>query len=629
VLTVTEGRGGGYPSVPYSPRCWNGTVHYSANSSASGQSYLWSNGDTTQSTSITQTGSYYAVVTTSNGCTDTTATFSTTEYVDADTSVTLSGPLAFCNGDNVTLTAASGQHYQWHELVGNQWIVSTLDTMASITRSHGSSFRAVITTVNGCTDTTATYTTSVFGDADTSVSVSGSLNFCNGDNVTFTAAPGQHYQWQELLGNQWVATLDTSASITRSHGSSFRALVTTVNGCIDTTATYTTTVFADADTSVTFSGSLDFCSYEDVTLTAAAGQAYLWSNGATTQSITVNQAGSYSAIVTTTNGCVDTTSTYATTVFADADINVTASGPLDFCSYEDATLTAVAGQSYSWSTGDTSNSITISQAGSYSFIATTIEGCIDTSAVYTTTIFADPDTSVVVTQTLFCASDSAVLIAAPGQSYLWSNGETSQAIIVNTTGDYYVSATTNDGCIGNSDTTSITVVPDIVVPQIVVNGLGWVATGSSTTFSITLDSTQTYQWNIEGGTIISGQGTDSLVVNWGIPDTNVTVWLVISNGVCSDSASVSFTISGIGFEEDLMSGAKLYPNPNGGQFTVYVPYEYVGSEMVVIDGVGRVVNTLIVKDIKTSVDIRDRPKGVYRVQIRTENGIKTIPVVIQ
>jgi hypothetical protein len=78
-----------------------------------------------------------------------------------------------------------------------------------------------------------------------------------------------------------------------------------------------------------------------------------------------------------------------------------------------------------------------------------------------------------------------------------------------------------------------------------------------------------------------------------------------------------------------MSGAKLYPNPNGGQFTVYVPDEYVGSEMVVIDGVGRVVNTLIVKDIKTSVDIRDRPKGVYRVQIRTENGIKTIPVVIQ
>ena len=547
VLTVTEGLGGPYPSPSFSPRCWNGTVHYSSNTGASNQTYLWSNGDSTQSTSITQTGSFYAVVTSASGCVDTTATFSTTEYVDPDTSVTASGSLDFCNGDNVTLTAASGQHYQW----------------------------------------------------------------------------------QELLGNQWVATVDTSASITRSNASSFRAVITTANGCVDTTATYTTTVFADPDTSVTASGSLDFCSYEDVTLTATAGQSYMWSTGDTSQSITVSQAGPYYAAVTTSNGCIDTTAIYTTTNYVDADISVSTSGSLDFCSYEDVTLTAAAGQTYIWSNGAITQSITTSQVGSYSFTATTIDGCVDTSAVYSTSIFADPDTSVVVTQTLFCTSDSAVLIAAPGQSYLWSNGETSQAIIVNTTGNYYLSATTNDGCNGNSDTTSITVVPDIVVPQIVVNGLGWVATGSSTTFTIALDSTQTYQWSVEGGSIVSGQGTDTLVVNWGIPDTSVTVWLVISNGVCSDSTSVNFAISGIGFEEDAMSGAKLYPNPNDGYFTVFIPEECVGSEMNIIDGVGRVVNTLIVKDIKTSVDIRDRPKGVYRVQIMTNNGIKTLPVVLQ
>jgi hypothetical protein len=410
---------------------------------------------------------------------------------------------------------------------------------------------------------------------------------------------------------------------------SYSAVVTTSNGCSDTTATYTTTVFADPDINISASGLLDFCSYEDVTLTAAAGQSYAWSTGETTQSITTGLAGSYHAIITTSDGCVDTTANFTTTVFADADISVTTSGGLDFCSYEDVTITAVAGQSYLWNTGDTTQSITTNQVGSYSFTATTTDGCIDTSATYATTIFADPDTSVVVTQTLFCASDSAVLIAAPGQSYLWSNGDSTQATIVNTTGSYYVTATTIDGCSGNSDTTSITVVPDIVVPQIVANGLGWVATGSSTTFTITLDSTQTYQWNVEGGTIISGQGTDSLVVNWGIPDTSVTIWLVISNGVCSDSASVSFTISGIGFEEDLMSGAKLYPNPNGGQFTVFVPEEYIGSEMVVIDGVGRVIERLMVQDSRTNIDVRDKPKGVYRVQIKSNLGIKTMPVVIQ
>ena len=400
-------------------------------------------------------------------------------------------------------------------------------------------------------------------------------------------------------------------------------------GCVGPLVTSQVVVEIGADTSVTASGPLDFCSYDDVTLTAAAGQTYLWSNGATTQSITVSQAGSYSAVVTTTNGCVDTTATYTTTVFADADTSVTASGPLDFCSYDDVTLTAAAGQSYAWSTGDTAQAITSTMAGTYSVIVTTSDGCTDTTVDYNTTIFADADTSVVVTQTLFCASDSAILIAAPGQTYLWNNGDTTQASIVNTTGDYFVTATTTNGCATTSDTTSITVVPDVIVPQIVSNGLGWAGTGSSTSLTITTDSTQTYQWNVEGGVISSGQGTDSLVVTWGIPDTSVTVWLVITNGVCTDSTSINIVISGIGFEDTDLANAKLYPNPNDGYFTVEVPEQYIGSELNVIDGVGRVVEHMVIQQMKTNIDLRRRPKGVYRIQIKSKQGIKTIPVVIQ
>ena len=412
-------------------------------------------------------------------------------------------------------------------------------------------------------------------------------------------------------------------------------------GCIGPLANSQIIVQTAADTSVTVSGPLDFCSYDDVTLTAAAGQSYAWSTGATTQSITVNQAGSYYAVVTTTNGCTDTTATYTTTVFADADTSVTASGPLDFCSYDDVTLTAAAGQSYVWSTGDTSQAITSTMAGTYSVIVTTSDGCTDTTVDYNTTIFADADTSVVVTQTLFCASDSAVLIAAPGQSYLWNNGDTTQASIVNTTGDYFVTATTTNGCAATSDTTSITVVPDLIIPQmimvqyqsnpimIVSNGLGWVSTGSTNSLTITTDSTQTYQWKVEGGVISSGQGTDSLVVTWGIPDTNVTVWLVITNGVCTDSTSIDFVISGIGFDEGDLANAKLYPNPNDGYFTVEIPEQYIGSEMNVIDGIGRVVDHMVIREAKTNIDLRRRPKGVYRIQIKSQQGIKTIPVVIQ
>lgn len=54
---------------------------------------------------------------------------------------------------------------------------------------------------------------------------------------------------------------------------------------------------------ITASGPTDLCTGSSVTLTASAGSSYLWSNGATTQSITVSQAGSYSVTVVSAGGC--------------------------------------------------------------------------------------------------------------------------------------------------------------------------------------------------------------------------------------------------------------------------------------------------------------------------------------
>ena len=44
----------------------------------------------------------------------------------------------------------------------------------------------------------------------------------------------------------------------------------------------------------------------DVTLTSDPATSYLWTNGATTQSITVNIAGTYRVTVTGAGGCTST-----------------------------------------------------------------------------------------------------------------------------------------------------------------------------------------------------------------------------------------------------------------------------------------------------------------------------------
>jgi len=590
---------------------------------AAGQSYLWSNGDTTQTSIINTAGTYSALVTTTNGCVDTTNAFTINVFADPDTSVTASGPLGFCNGGSVTLSAAAGQLYLWNNGEPSQSLFS----------NTAGTYSAIVTTANGCADTTATFTTTIFTEADTSVTTSGPLNFCSYDNITLTAAAGQTYLWSN--GDT------TQTSIINTAGT-YSALVTTTNGCVDTTNAFTINVFADPDTSVTASGPLGFCSYNNVTLTAAAGQTYLWSNGDTTQTSIINTAGTYSALVTTTNGCVDTTNAFTINVFADPDTSVNASGPLNFCSYNNVTLTAAAGQTYLWSNGDTTQAITSDSAGTFSLIITTSNGCIDTTATFTTNIFLDPDTSITASGPLnFCSYNNVTLTAAAGQTYLWSNGDTSQSTIINQTGNYFVTATTTDNCFAISDTISISVFPDAIIPQNifvhysnepafnVANGLGWTGAGSTNMLTFEADTNQTYLWKIEGGVISSGQGTDSVVITWGIPDSNAIVWLIVERGSCKDSTSLNFVISGINLDEKNSSQIKLYPNPSDGLFTIETPEHHIGSEIFVIDGVGRVIQKLQVQGSKTYIDLRKNPKGVYRVQIKSKQGIKTIHTVIQ
>ena len=69
------------------------------------------------------------------------------------------------------------------------------------------------------------------------------------------------------------------------------------------------------DATITPVGTIDICEGDNVTIDAAAGAAtYLWSNSATTQSITVSSAGNYSVVVTNGTGCTGTSQTLTVNV---------------------------------------------------------------------------------------------------------------------------------------------------------------------------------------------------------------------------------------------------------------------------------------------------------------------------
>jgi hypothetical protein len=190
--------------------CQGGSVTLT---SSAGSSYTWSNGAATQSIAVSNSGSYTVQVTNASGCHSavSSATNITVNPLPAAPTVSASGPLAFCQGGNVTLTSSSGTRYLWHNG----------DITQSIIVSNGGNYSVRVSNANGCQ----------------SVSSAGSLVLVNAlPPVPTITQSGNTFTSSWALGNQWYfngAAIAGAAnqSYTYSTGGNYSAAVTNTNGC--------------------------------------------------------------------------------------------------------------------------------------------------------------------------------------------------------------------------------------------------------------------------------------------------------------------------------------------------------------------------------------------------------------
>lgn len=178
----------------------------------------------------------------------------------------------------------------------------------------------------------------------------------------------------------------------------------------------------------------------DMVLSAPnVGTTWLWSSGATTADITVNGAGTYSVQVS--NGECSARDTVEVDLITGPDLgNDTA-----FCIGGSITLLGGAGDGWLWSTGGTTNSISVQNTGNYWLERT------NTPCVFRDTISVVVHTLPIVdlgADTILCEQEPYILDATvPGATYSWNTGSTAATLSVTTTGLYAVEATLN-GCGG-------------------------------------------------------------------------------------------------------------------------------------------------------------------------------------
>ncbi|MCX6221576.1 MAG: PKD domain-containing protein [Bacteroidia bacterium] len=99
---------------------------------------------------------------------------------------------------------------------------------------------------------------------------------------------------------------------------------------------------------------------------------------------------------------------------------------------------------FQWSTGETTQKISVNQKGYYSVTATTPDGCTLNKQVY---VFESNPVVNLGADTTICREPSILLDAGAGfTSYLWSTNASTQKISANLTGSYSVQATNKYGC---------------------------------------------------------------------------------------------------------------------------------------------------------------------------------------
>ncbi|MES2285164.1 MAG: PKD domain-containing protein [Bacteroidota bacterium] len=302
--------------------------------------------------------------------------------------------------------------------------------------------------------------------------------------------------------------------------------------------------------------------------------SYLWSNGATTSSTSVN-TGTYTITVTDAVGCSVNNSVSVTT---SSSLTATVNQPTVLCNGAVTTLNVtpgggLGGYTFLWNTGATTTSISAG-AGSYCATVTDAGGCVITACV---TLIQNPALIVSIpTPAIICNGSLATVnaTASGGQapySFLWNTGQTSQTLVA-TAGTYTVTVTDFTGCV-NTATVNISQASAINIAMSSVDvGCFGGNNGSATAIVSGGVASYFYSWSPYGGSSATASslltGTYTLTVTDAIGCTLPATVVVSTPLVLAATITVQNQVSCNGGA----NGAAIV-NPTGGT----PAYSYVWS----------------------------------------------------
>jgi len=488
---------------------------------------------------------------------------------------TISGSATVCNGSSQTysITAVAGAtSYTWSLPSG--WVGTSTTNSITATPSTAGVGTFSVTANNGtCLSPVRALNVTVNTSPAQPGVISGSATPCSATSQTYSVSAvsgASSYTWTLPSGWSGTSTTNTIICSVNSASGNISVRANNSNGCSSVLRTLAVTTNSTPLTPGTINGSTTTCSSTSQTysVTAVAGAtSYAWTlpsgwSGTSTTNTISAIAGSTSGniSVTASNTCgTSSSSTKAVTVNTTPSAPGIISGNSTICSSTSQTysITAVAGAtSYSWtlpsgwSGASTTNSITAtswSSSGTISVMATNSCGNSSTQTLNVTVNSAPTSPSSISGASTACSGLTqtySVTSVPSATSYSWNlpsgwsgTSSTNSINVTLGTSSGSISVQAVNSC-GTSSSTSIpvTIQTAPVSPNIIL-GNNSVCSGTTETYSVTIDPTATsYVWTLPNGW--SGASTtNSIVANTGT-SAGGTISVAATN-ICGSSVATN------------------------------------------------------------------------------------------
>jgi hypothetical protein len=459
--------------------------------------FMWNTGAETQTIETDTSGTYMVEVTDIYGCIaegEITLTFDDEWELDLPNSINL------CEGDSFEYTLPDADSWVWSTGENTQSVIIDEPGMIYVTVTQGS-----------CVEEDSIDIISVVNPPE--IDLGPDKYLCTGDTIeiaspTYSSQYRWHFNNDSLIGtgNSIEVTIEGLYSLTVLNGA----------GCSQYDEI---NVYYNDFLIVNIGDSVYSCDGQEIKLSPGEVDSLVWDNGTEVDSLIVNTTGWYYVTVVDDLGCEGTDSAY---VFFHELPEVNLGNDTAFCAGNILEISAPDAEMYAWNTEDSTQTIEVSEGGSYTVTITDINGCQNYDSKVLTVwdnpfIDLGPDKVITEDQTI-------VLGAEPGHpSYVWSTGETSEFIVVNGLefgiGEHLISVTViSENDCENYDEVLITVIEGVGISTNITDAIKLYPNPANKIVNIELDTIDDFVGieviNIEGKIIYeNNQYTDVLELN--------------------------------------------------------------------------------------------------------------------